>query len=226
MILVCAATRTEAGACRAGIRAAGAGGYEVLTTGVGPARAAAALRRRLGGGARPALVVSAGFAGALTDGLPPLAWVTASALFALEGGAAVPVPLPPGLLRRAAGAVACDVLTAGAVAGAAAGLGPRAAADMESAALGAAAAGAGIPFAVLRLVTDTPARPLAPLGRLFADALAAPDLAARVRGGARVARELALAPLRSADFVRESLGWTAALRDGWRARAAGGILAS
>ena len=91
MILVCAATGTEADACRRGIADAMAPGIEVLTTGVGPARATAALAERLlacGGGSpapRPALIVSSGFAGALTAGLAPLAWVTASSVHRLVG---------------------------------------------------------------------------------------------------------------------------------------------
>ncbi|GEJ58131.1 phosphorylase family protein [Anaeromyxobacter diazotrophicus] len=233
MIVVCAATGTEADACRRGIADAGAAGFEVLETGVGPARAAAALARWLEGGPgvvgrpprpRAALAVSTGFAGALTAGVAPLAWVTASSLHRLAGGRAVEVVLPPGLLRVAAGATACQLLTAGeALAGPVAGLGPPAAVDMESAALGEVAGAAGIPFLVLRLVTDTPGRPLAPLGRQLARALSAEGAPARVAQGARAALEAVRAPGRAAAFIRESLSWRAQLRAGWRAHAAAGL---
>ncbi|HZZ85747.1 MAG TPA: hypothetical protein VFE30_14495 [Anaeromyxobacteraceae bacterium] len=224
MILVCAATGTEAGECRRGL--AGAAGFEVLAVGVGPERAAAALSRRLSGpGARPALVVSAGFAGALTPGLPPLFWATASALYRLDGGRAVPVALPPGALRVAAGATACAFLTAGEVlsAGAPAALTGPLAVDMESAGLAEVAAAAGIPAAVLRLVTDAPERPLPPLAHALAGALGARGLAARATHAARAAAEAARHPAQAAAFLRDTASWRERLREGWRERAARGF---
>lgn len=221
MILVCAATRTEAGACRRGLADAVARGVEVLTTGVGPERAAAALARRLGAPAgAPALVVSSGFAGALTAGVPPLAWVTAASVHRLVGGAAVEIAFAPGLLRAAPGVLPCQVVSAPhAVAHAVAGIAAPAAVDMESAALAEVAAGAGVPFLVLRLVTDTPERPLASLGRSLATALSADGAAATALAGARAALDAARDPARAAAFVRESLGWRARLREGWREHA-------
>ena len=233
MILVCAATGTEAAACRRGIADAGAAGLEVLETGVGPARAAEALARRLppraDGGPRspdrePALVVSTGFAGALTAGVASLAWVTASSVHRLVDGRAEEVVLPPGLLRLAQGAIPCQVVSADhALARGVPGLVDPAAVDMESAALAEVAGAAGVPFLVLRLVTDTPARPLAPLGRRLALALAAEGVADRAAHGARAALETARSPLRSAAFVRDSLGWRARLRAGWREHASRGV---
>ncbi|HET9598672.1 MAG TPA: hypothetical protein VFP65_24065, partial [Anaeromyxobacteraceae bacterium] len=156
MILVCAATGTEAAACRRGIADAGAGDVEVMVTGVGPSRAATALGRRLGE-RRPSLVVSSGFAGALGAGVEPLSWVTASALYRLDGERAARVVLPPGLLRVADGATPCHLVTAGrVVASAIDGVPPPVTVDMESSALAEAAAAADVPFAVLRLVTDVP----------------------------------------------------------------------
>ncbi len=230
MILVCAATGTEAAACRRGVADAMAPGIEVLTTGVGPARAAAALADRLlacGGTSpepRPALIVSSGFAGALTAGLAPLAWVTASSVHRLVEGRAVEVALPRGLLRVAENAMACQVVSADhAVAHGVLGLPEPAAVDMESAALAEVAAAAGLPFLVLRLLTDTPARPLATVGRSLAAALAAAGPATRAAYGVRAALDAARAPVRAATFVRDALRWRAELRAGWRGHAHRGV---
>jgi hypothetical protein len=230
VILVCAATGTEAAACRRGIAEAGARDVEVLVTGVGPARAAAALGRRLAAG-RPSLVVSSGFAGALSAGIEPLSWVTAAALHRLDGERAARVVLPPGLLRVAEGVTPCQLVTAErVVASAVAGLPPPVAVDMESSALAEASAAAGVPFAVLRLVTDAPGRPMAEVGRRLAAALAAPGLAGRAVQGARAAVEAARSPARAAAFLRDTSLWRERLRAGWCERAARegsfGVLAS
>jgi hypothetical protein len=260
VILVCAATGTEAAACRAGIADAGAPGIEVLTTGVGPDRAAAALREWLASvrerepanpvrpepfdsgrdaasaqdrlraagaeskGERPALIVSSGFAGALTDGIPPLSWITASSLHRLDDGRAVPVALPPGLLRIAEGALACAVVSAAhVVAPPVAGLAGPSAADMESAALGEIAGAAGVPFLVLRLVTDTPARPLPRAVHGLSAAFAAHGVTARFAHGARAALLAARAPARTAAFLRDALAWRERLRAGWTDQARRGV---
>lgn len=226
MILVCAATGTEAGACRRGIADARAPGFEVLTMGVGPARAAAALRARLGDPSRerPTLVVSSGFAGALSPEIEQLSWVTASSVHRLIDGRALPVLLPRELLRTVEGAVACHVISADhVVAGSDGGARHPAAVDMESAALADVAGAAGIAFAVLRLVTDTPARPLAVVGRKIAATLAAPDAVRQATRGARVAAEAVRSPRSALAFVRESLGWRERLREGWREHARRGL---
>ncbi|BDG08961.1 phosphorylase family protein [Anaeromyxobacter paludicola] len=219
MILVCAATGAEAAACREGLL--GAAGFEVLATGVGPARAAAALRRRLREGARPVRVVSSGFCGALSADLAPLAWATATSLHRLEAGRARPVALRPGTLGALDGAVPCAFLTAEAVVGGGDfGLPAPAAVDMESAALAEAAEAAGLPFAVLRLVTDAPGRPLPRLAGLLGGALSARGLGERAAFAARAAVEAARAPARAAAFLRETSAWRERLREGWRERAA------
>ncbi len=249
MILVCAATGTEAAACRRGIADAAVQGIEVLTTGVGPERAADALTRWLAIRAgdvtpsqdlRPALVVSSGFAGALSSAVEPLAWITASSVHRLVGGGAapraapraapgivpriVPVELPRGLLRVAKGALACHLISADHVlTRGVSGLPDPVAADMESAALAGVAGAAGLPFLVLRLVTDTPTRPLAPLGHSLAAALAAHGIAGRAARGARAALDAARSPPRVLAFVREALAWRDRLRAGWREHASRGV---
>jgi nucleoside phosphorylase len=217
-VLVCAATATEARACRAGIDDAGAEGFELLTTGVGPARAAEALRSRLLAGPRPQLVVSSGFAGA--SGVAQGALVTADRLARLERSRVAGVPLPPGLLRLAPSATPLLVLTGEDVAIGAQPVAPPAAVDMESAALAAVAAEAGVPFAVLRLVSDTPERPLPALARSAARALASPSPSARLRAAARLAVDAAARPGEAIALARGGLGWSRGLRAAWRARAA------
>lgn len=220
-MLVCAATGTEARACRRGIDDAGAADCEVLRTGVGPERAAEALARRLHLGPRPRLVVSSGFAGVLTAGLEQLSWVTARSVYLAAGGRAPePVAVPGELLRLAPGAAACAVITGGEVlaAGSVRLPGPLAA-DMESAGLARVAAAAGVAFSVLRLVTDTPALPLSPLGRGAAAVLGGSGVLERAAHAARVAAVAARDPAHAWEFVRESHGWCQRLRAGWRERA-------
>ena len=220
MILVCAATRLEAAACRDGLADAGARAA-VLRTGVGPVRAAAALAARLRAGPLPSLVVSSGFAGALTPGIALHAVVTAAALHRIGPRGAVPVPLPAGGLRPLEGALSCQVATAAEVwGGGAPGLPSPAAVDMESAALAETAAAAGIPVAVLRVVTDTPAAPFPPfVGALGAALAAGPTLAGLAAAG-RALAGAARRPAAAVAFARSSLEAARALRAAWRERGA------
>lgn len=215
MILVCAATRTEAGACAAAE-------VEVLRTGVGPARAAAALESRLASGPPPGLVVSSGFAGALTGGLALHGCVTAGALFRLEQGRAEPVPLAPGRLRAAPGAAPCALLSADRVTGtAAARLPAPAAVDMESAALAEVAARHGLAFAVLRVITDTPSAPFPRFVDELAAALAAGPGRAGLAAAARAAGGAVRTPGAALRFVRSSLAARRELARAWRGGGAG-----
>jgi hypothetical protein len=220
VILVCAATRIEASACRDGLADAGARAA-VLRTGVGPARAAAALTARLRTAPLPTLVVSSGFAGALSPGIPLHAVVTASGLHRLGAEGAVPVPLPVGGLRPLAGALPCQFATTDGVwAAVAPGLPAPAAVDMESAALAETAAAAGVPVAVLRVISDTPAAPLPPFAAALGAALVAgPNLAGlRAAGGALAAATRR--PVAAVAFARSSLAAARALRAAWREQGA------
>ncbi len=211
MILICAATRTEATACRAGPE------LEVLRTGVGPVRAAAALRRRLVRGVRPALVVSSGFAGALPGPLPLHGCITATELLRLEAGRAVPVALPPGTLRVLPGAARCAVLSAAAVTRAAPSCPSAATAvDMESAALAEVAAGAGIPFAVLRVISDTAAAPFPAFVADLAAAMASGAPGERLRAATRAVAAGIRLPGAVVSLVRSSLASRRALAAAWR----------
>jgi hypothetical protein len=225
LILVCAATGAEARACARG--AASGEGVEVLRTGVGPVRSGRALAARLGLGPRPALVVSSGFAGALTEGLELLAWVTASEVLRLEGVRVVPVELPSRLLRVVPGARPCPFVSASEVRAPGAArpdLDGPAAVDMESAALAQVAGAAGIPFAVLRLVTDSPAAPLPEIGRIAAATLASLAPGERLRHGSRLAAGALADPRGALGFARASLGWCTRLREGWAGFSSSGML--
>ena len=155
-LVVAAPLRLEAVALRRGLPA-----DVVVRTGMGPARSrrsAKALRAR-----NPAAFAVAGVCGALTDELAPGDVVVASEVRSAEGVVACPsAPLLAGALRalgltvRVGPIVSTDhvvhnperaeLAASGAIA-----------VDMESAMLAAATDG---PFAVVRVVVDTPSQPL------------------------------------------------------------------
>jgi nucleoside phosphorylase len=141
--------------------AAGDDSWLVLQSGPGPKRAAAAAARALDAGAR--LLVSFGFAGAL-DAAVVSGTVLAPRRVVAEGAAPLVVSLPwhariaalADDFRLASG----DLLTATvalespAAKRAAARASGAVAVDMESAAVAATAARAGVPFVALRVVVD------------------------------------------------------------------------
>ncbi len=217
IVLVCAPTRVEAWACRRGLADARARAVEVLRTGVGPSRAAAALAARLRRGPPPELVVSSGFAGALTSEIPLHGRVTAASLHRPGPEGMVPVTLPPGALRVAPGALPCRLVTGDAVIiGETSPLDAPAAVDMESAALAETAAAAGIPVSVLRVVTDTPALPFPPFVRALGEALATASGRMQLAASARAVAGAARRPRQAIAFARSSLAAARALRAAWR----------
>jgi 4-hydroxy-3-methylbut-2-en-1-yl diphosphate reductase len=137
-------------------------GTLVVRSGVGPARSVAAAARAVR--LRPDAVAVAGFCGATAHGLRPGDVVVASevrgpaGVTACASGPLVEALAACGSFRVHVGPVACSarpVVGAARAAFAAQGV---IAADMESAWLAAAAAGR--PFAVLRVVLDSPEREL------------------------------------------------------------------
>jgi len=240
--LVCAATRSELDACRRGIRAATGGGdsdgdgdatraFETLLTGVGPARAARALGERLACGPTPDLVVSSGFAGALSPTLALSSWVTATRVSEWNASESAVVEVAGLALVCAVGLERCDVISsstlvvpgsslpssrspASAASGASA-LAPPLVVDMESAALAREARRRGVCFAVARLVSDTPAHPLPAFMAPFAEALAGEAAASRLVAAGRGIRAAAGDPRAVARFVLASSTWLRALEDGW-----------
>jgi hypothetical protein len=165
LILICAATAVEARAVR---RVATAPHFEVLQTGMGPARATRALTKRLKSAALPApsLVISTGFAGIELPDVPLGSWalgteVTDTAgkspftlhwreLEARLARAKLTVSHVPFRLADEVVQISQDSQ----------GASNTHAIDMESHALAKVAHEHGIPLAVLRLISDTPDAPL------------------------------------------------------------------
>jgi hypothetical protein len=217
-ILVCAATQPERDACNRGLLASGRPAHEMLMTGVGPVRAARSLARRLAGGLMPELIVSSGFAGALSRSLRLSSWISGACIGEFDGVTCRPVEGlalaegPPGL-------VPCDVWSSSvALLGCAVDVSsPRpVAVDMESAALARVAASRGVPFAVVRMISDTPAHPLPELLSPLAAALSSTSARARLTFAGRALRSAIVSPLQTLRLVREGRAWLRELEDGWR----------
>jgi nucleoside phosphorylase len=193
--------------------------FETLRTGVGPIRAAQSLRRRLACGERPSIVVSSGFAGALTAGIDVGTWVTATRVAEWLNG--MHVEVPEVVLREGpAPARRCKILSSEHIFGGWALLrsaddGSALAVDMESAALAREAGGRGITFMVLRLVSDTPERPLPSFLSPFAAAMATTDAESKLAHTARGLRGALADPHGVARIVREGIAWTRGLAQGW-----------
>ncbi|MEZ0075964.1 hypothetical protein [Planotetraspora sp. GP83] len=157
-LVICAALRIETLAVRRGLPASS--DVRVVRTGFGPSRARRAAGRLTGFGA---LAVT-GFGGSADDGLHPGDVLVASEV--RFGGAVVPCP-SAGLLARDLASAGLTVQTGplatrdhivtGRERGRLAGRGVRAV-DMESGPLAFTAG--GLPFAVVRVIVDTPAFPL------------------------------------------------------------------
>jgi hypothetical protein len=217
-ILVCAATGAEHDACNRGILASGRAGHEMLLTGVGPTHAARRLEERLARGVLPDLIVSSGFAGALSSTLALATWITGVRVGEWNGVARVPVEGvslvagPPGLVR-------CEVLSSSALLSGGVTIDEGAtpvAADMESAALAREAARKDVPFAIVRLISDTPAHPLPQFVSPFAAALSATTMTSRLTSAGRGLREAIADPRGVVRLLRESSVWLRDLEEGWR----------
>ncbi len=187
----------------------------MLLTGVGPQRAARALAARLAHGSLPDLVVSSGFAGALTTTLALSSWITAVRLCEWEGDSRVAVE-DVELLPAFPHLVACEVLSSSTLASTVLEGADPIAVDMESVALAREAGRRGVPFTVVRLVTDTPAQPLPAFLAPFTAALAATTSRARVAHAARGIRSALADPRAAAQLLADGPRWLRALEEGWR----------
>jgi hypothetical protein len=217
-LLLCAATGVEARACRKGIERAGAADrLEVLETGMGPARAAQALRERLaaggapaGGAARPDWIISTGFAGARVPGLEVGTWILGSSLRGPEGETLelMPRAMIDWLKGAHAPIRAASVYTAPQIAGEKAPSLPDGveAVDMESMALARVAREHGIDFHLLRLVSDTPDRPI-PLAVIELSSIAEParPFGDRLRGLGQGLLSVAREPQGLARFIGQTM---------------------
>jgi len=231
VLLVCAATRPEHDACANGIRDSGARGFEVLLVGVGPVHAARSLRARLARMPAPSRILSSGFAGALVGDVPLGAWITAQTLSEWKGESLVPMADPTPLSATAHlsdlfPCLPCDVVSADhlvgrdsplrslAFASSRRALGRPLVADMESAALAREAG--GIPFSVVRLVSDTPEHPLPAFLSPFTAAMAGAGARTRLALVARGVGSALTDPRGVARILVEGRDWTKKLRDGFR----------
>jgi nucleoside phosphorylase len=193
----------------------------MLLTGVGPLRAARSLAQRLARGVLPDLVVSSGFAGALSPELALSSWVAGARVSEWNGHARVPVEAVA--LVCAPGLVRCDVLSSSTLISANDALddavpdpGSGVVVDMESAALAREAGRRGVPFAIVRLISDTPAHPLPSFVSPFAAALSAPTTASRVASAGRGLCAAVADPFAVVRLVRDSARWLRDLEDGWK----------
>jgi hypothetical protein len=194
------------------------GVFEVLKTGVGPARARAALIARLAAaGPAPRLIVSSGFAGSLDERIPVGTWITA-AYVARSDGAGVRRVEVSRLFADVPGAVSCGLVTSSELVLRKAG-DERLAVDMESAELAELSERAQIPFLVLRFVTDSPEQPLPAFVAPFTAALSARGLHERLTQGARGLRSAISDPRGVARLVKEGASWSQSLSRGWAERA-------
>jgi len=228
VFLVCTATRTEYDACADGIRDAGARGFELLLVGVGPVHAARSLRDRLAREPVPSRILSTGFAGALAGGVALGAWITAETLSEWDGASLVSIAAHgaqlPHLLHLFP-CIACDVVSVDHLVGRDSPLRRLASArlasarplvaDMESAALAREASARGIPFSVVRLVSDTPEHPLPEFLSPFTAAMAGTDARTRLALAARGVGSAVMDPRGVARLLAEGRNWTKKLRDGF-----------
>jgi nucleoside phosphorylase len=218
-ILVCAATATEVTACEKGLGPARLrDGFEVLKTGVGPARARATLSERLAAtGRTPRLIVSTGFAGSLDARIPVGTWITA-AFVARSDDAGVRRVDVSRLFADVPGTVSCGLVSSSELVLGKSGE-ERLAVDMESAELAELSERARIPFLVLRFVTDSPENPLPAFVAPFTAALSARGFRERFTQGARGLRSAIGDPQGVVHLVKEGASWSQSLSRGWAERA-------
>jgi len=194
----------------------------MLLTGVGPHRAAHSLEMRLARGERPDLVISSGFAGALSPTLALSSWVSGARVGEWNGARAVPVD-GVALVKGPPGVVRCEVCSSSELAvGGAMTLADAAhpvVVDMESAALARVATRWEIAFAVVRLISDTPAHPLPAFSAPFASALAAMAAGERLSLAGRGLVGAMVDPRGVVRLVRQSLACLRELEAGWQRHA-------
>jgi hypothetical protein len=175
----------------------------------------------------PDVVVSSGFAGALSPTLALSSWITGVRVSEWDAGDSLLLEVDGVALVYAPGLEHCDVISSRTlvVPGSSSPLpdqpnaSPRAnvpcVVDMESAALAREARRRGVGFAVARLVSDTPAHPLPAFMAPFATALAATAAGERLVAGGRGLYAAAGDPRAVVRFLTESAAWLRALEDGW-----------
>jgi hypothetical protein len=232
MIMICAATGAEASACKKGIEAAGAisKSFEVLHTGMGMKAARTRLAERLAAlevvRQTPKLIISSGFAGVWRGSLEIGAWVGASEFWKEErdGSAATfskvghPSVWTPEGVDTLCPIVSVDVIQKLPSLPEAISTGSLCV-DMETAGLAQVAREKGIPFGVLRMITDTSEQPLPEFVSIFAQAIHSPELGDKVKLSGKGLQQVVADPLSVARFLKSGKKWSDWLARGWQERA-------
>lgn len=222
-ILVCNATPFEAKACRKGIDDAGlSNAFEVLQTGMGLQKVRRSLENRLRTGSKPSLVISSGFAGAFSEGLDLLEWISAEKAY-LYSDKSLSQPFA---LQSYPQAHRCSIVSSAdlivdheRLAKDYSVLAAPVAVDMETAAIADVCRAAGVPCMMLRMITDTPREPLPGFLFSFTAADTAEKTLAKVPLLIKGTREMLKAPKDAARLVRNVATWSRLYRDGWARRA-------
>jgi hypothetical protein len=225
-VLVTAAMSFEERPITEGLTRARNRSFEVLRTGIGT-RAGKALEARLANSSRPkpSLVISSGLAGIELSGIELGSWVLGTEVRTSHTQPSMPTlhePLETWLnsagirFTRAPYRSATEVVQVDheeAI--------QRGAVDMESFSLAQVCAQAQIPFAILRLISDTPEAPLPKAIGAFVQVSTAPTFAGKLQGFLAGLRETAADPKGMARFVGESPRLSKKLTTGWEKLAKG-----
>lgn len=229
VILVCAATSVEAKACRLGITKANQSDrFEVLQTGMGLEKARDALSKRLNDSSLPDVshVISTGFAGSWTHQLSVGDWILGRTV-ELQSGSK---PIELGRLTlaskisfpfRNSRIVSLTRASAqGEVSQSPSQSNDEPAlpivVDMESYSWAEICQKHGIPFQVIRMVSDNPNAPLPKSVGTFASVFTAPSVGAKMRSIAQGVQQAASEPMNLARFVARGTQLPGLLERGWQ----------
>jgi nucleoside phosphorylase len=231
--LVCAATRTETEAVRAGIRNAGLRNpgleerFDILKTGIGPVNAAMRVREHLhstrGTGQKYQGIISTGFSGSWSAQLGVGSWIHSSKVVNEQGDEleslgeikrVFPQTHPSAVVStdeilEAPPAPLLDQLSRRY------GAGIPIAVDMESFALAGEAQEYEIPFMILRYITDSPEQPLPSFVREFTEVATHADPSLKIRSLFKGTRSLMSQPAKVAQLLRSGSAWRSDLAEGW-----------
>jgi nucleoside phosphorylase len=210
-VLICAAMGSEFKACTHGIKDSGLGShFEVLRTGIGMKSASQALERRLRSGSRPKLIVSSGFAGALTKDIPLHAWISADKIWSCTKEFSE----IPGNYLALQKSLATQIVSVETIAQHEFPIKEKLSVDMETAALAEVANRQGIRFMVLRLISDTADHPLPEFASAFVSAITEKELPKKLAHGLRGLRLVAGNPRGVASLLLNGPKWAELLRNG------------
>jgi hypothetical protein len=163
--------------------------------------------------------VSSGFAGALSPRIALSSWITALRIVEWNGVERIPVK-GVALADGPSGLLPCEVLSSSRLVNVGTPMPPLdgerpLVVDMESAALAREATRRGVRFSVLRLISDTPQRPLPPFMSPFAAAMASTTTRARVSLVGRGLRAALADPRAVVRLLDEAPSWLRLLERGW-----------